>query len=182
MPKTFVRDLSQITVDELHEHPIWMDAHWFDKEDLIKRYGPEARRAYEPSRVAYLGSLPYPHFDGDDDHSPMVCVRSRCTFRTGESFDGIAIPASNRLLSYSVFVGASRQLLHHGPVQFLSDKHREETVARWKASIESSLGPFHKVFPAVVEIEEGLLPPEVTRVYTLRGLTYYSGDQEIVVI
>ncbi|HEX8910969.1 MAG TPA: hypothetical protein VF796_01320 [Humisphaera sp.] len=174
--KVFVFDESGLVPEDFDRFPVWMNAHWFDEDEVVRRFGPFTRRVTEAARLAYQGPLPYPILQEDSDHPSDVIVKCLATTAAGDKFPGCLTPLLEEgdltLLAPHVFTPTGAEPLCLGEL----DAAQQATVLpRWRADIEAALGrPLRDLFPMTLDVPEGILPPGAPSRWTLEGLMYRS--------
>jgi hypothetical protein len=181
--KDFVFDTSELTPEDFRRFPVWMNAHWFDEDDVERKYGPFSRMLTEAARIAYDGRLPYPPLNEDDDHPSDVIVRCVAMTAGGDAFDGFLTPLKQDddpvWLSPHVFTPKGLDTLCLGE---LDAAQQTIAIPLWRAGLEAAFErPLRAVFPLTLTVPAGILPPTVRTTWFLPGLMYLSGWKSQVV-
>lgn len=180
--KLFVFDESELTPKDFDRFPVWMNAHWFDDNEVERKYGPFTERPTEAARIAYQGPLPYPLSDEDDEHPSHVFVRCVVTIRGGDEFQGYLTPllaGEDLVRLYPQVFARETTWLCHGE---LSAAEQATLFPRWRAQVEAAFGrPLSELFPVTLMVPDGILPPAVPSRWTLPGLMYLANWRPQVV-
>jgi hypothetical protein len=179
--KLFVLDESELTPEDFDRFSVWMNAHWFDEDEVVRKYGPfTQRRPDEASRIAYEGPLPYPLLDEDHPDAVVKCV---ATTAGGHEFAGYLtplLPEDRNLQGLSPQIFASEGVgLCHGE---LNAAEQATLFPRWRADVERAFGrPLRDIFPVTLAVPDGILPPAVPSRWSLPGLMYLANWRPQVV-
>jgi hypothetical protein len=163
--------------DDFDRFPVWMNGHWFDEDDVERKYGPFSRVVTEAARIAYQGPLPYPLLSEDDEHPRDVLVKCIATTASGVEFQGYLTPLMKGCdltwLSPAIFTPGGVETLCLGE---LDAAQQARVLPRWRAKVEANLGrPLRALFPITLTVPDGLLPPGVPAQWSLPSLMYLSG-------
>ena len=181
---------SEITPEMLAAYPIWMDAHAFDDDDLVARYG---RTGTECARVAYEGSYPYPFPVPDHDTSRTAYIVVRCQFQfaNGHSGVGTIVPTLVDMRSGQIVLTHPHFCVPHsdrslvlqiGSLSHQPDEMRRKVLDGAIQRFETHVGKLKDIFPVEITIDEGLLSPNVPRSLTIPALTYRMGKEVVSVL
>lgn len=180
--KNFMFDASELTPEVLDRFPVWMNGHWFDEDDVERRYGPFSQSVTESALIAYEGPLPYPLLAGNDEYPSHVIVKCIATTAVGGEFPGYLTPLvrDDRLprLSPHIFASGGTELC----LGELNAAEQAMILPRWRSQVEGAFGlPLHSLFPITLSVPTGILPTAVPVRWSLPSLMYLTGRRPQVV-